>query len=218
MPRIGAILIGQSPRPDLVRPLQKANPHFQYIESGALDFVDEADIPTTPRGDYILTTRLRDGRLVEVDEKFLFPLLQKAVADVERQGVTLSVLLCAGPFEGLRGDKPLYRPTAMASTIMHSRGSNRIAVLSPNETQAAAINQKWLNLGFSPIILVDPGLPDAELAQWIKAQLSFTSVDHLVIDYVGHPIEKALTLEHILNIPVIDLGKIIGDMLRHITP
>ena len=148
MPRIGAILIGQSPRPDLVKPLQKVNPHFQYIEAGALDFVDEADIPATPRGDYILTTRLRDGRVVEVDEKFLFPLLQKAIADVERQGVTLSVLLCAGPFEGLGGDKPLYRPTAMASTIMHSRGSQRIAVLSPNETQATAINQKWLNLGF----------------------------------------------------------------------
>jgi hypothetical protein len=165
-----------------------------------------------------LTTRLRDGRVVEVDEKFLFPLLQKAIADVERQGVSISVLLCAGPFEGLSGEKPLYRPTAMASTIMHSRGSQRIAVLSPNETQASAISQKWLNLGFSPIVIVDPGLPDAELGQWLKGQLSFTSVDHLVIDYVGHPVEKAKTLEQILNISVIDLGKIIGDMLRHITP
>jgi hypothetical protein len=171
MPRIGAILIGQSPRPDLVKPLQKVNPHFQYIESGALDFIDEADIPTTPRGDYILTTRLRNGRVVEVDEQFLFPLLQKAIADVERQGASISVLLCAGPFEGLGGEKPLYRPTAMASTIMHSRGSQRIAVLSPNETQAGSINQKWLTLGFSPIVLVDPGLPDVELAHWIKAQL-----------------------------------------------
>jgi hypothetical protein len=32
---------------------------------------------------------------------------------------------------------------------------------------------------------------------------------------VGHPIEKVQILEQALPLPVIDLGKVITDMLRH---
>ena len=216
MPRIGAILIGQSPRPDLVKPLVKANPNFQYIESGALDFVDPADIPE-PTSEYILTTRLNDGTLVRVDESYLFPLLKLAVANAERQGAVMSVLLCAGPFDGLTGAQPLYRPTAMVDTILQTRGVNKIAVLSPSREQASAIHQKWLSRGYVPTVFVDPGLPDAELAQWMREQLHYSAAEYLVVDYVGHPIEKIQALERTLPIPVLDLGKVVTDMLRHVT-
>ncbi len=216
MPRIGAILIGQSPRPDLVKPLIKANPNFQYIESGALDFVDPADIPE-PTSEYILTTRLNDGTLVRVDESYLFPLLKLAVANAERQGAVMSVLLCAGPFDELTGAQPLYRPTAMVDTILQTRGVNKIAVLSPSREQASAIHQKWLSRGYVPTVFVDPGLPDAELAQWTREQLHYSTAEYLVVDYVGHPIEKIQALERSLPIPVLDLGKVITDMLRHVT-
>lgn len=216
MPRIGAILIGQSPRPDLVKPLTKANPNFQYIESGALDFVDPADIPA-PTSEYILTTRLADGTLIRVDESYLFPLLEKAIANAERQGALISVLLCAGPFDGLYGAKPLYRPTAMADTILQTRGIKRLALLSPSQEQAGAIHQKWLSRGYVPTVFVDPGLPDAELAVWMREQLHYSSCEYLVVDYVGHPLEKIHALERALPIPVLDLGKVVTDMLRHVT-
>ncbi|MFM2032663.1 MAG: hypothetical protein RLZZ297_1428 [Chloroflexota bacterium] len=216
MPRIGAILIGQSPRPDLVKPLSKANPNYQYIESGALDFVDPAEIPA-PTSEYILTTRLADGTLIRVDESYLFPLLRLAIANAERQGALLSVLLCAGPFDGLSGAQPVYRPTAMVDTILSTRGIKRIAVLSPSQEQASAIHHKWLIRGYVPTVFVDPGLPDAELAQWLREQLHYSGCEYLVVDYVGHPIEKIQALERTLPIPVLDLGKVITDMLRHVT-
>jgi hypothetical protein len=34
---------------------------------------------------------------------------------------------------------------------------------------------------------------------------------------VGHPIEKVHAIERSVSIPVIDLGKIITDMLKHMT-
>ncbi len=216
MPRIGAILIGQSPRPDLVKPLIKANPNFQYIESGALDFVNPADIPE-PTSAYILTTRLNNGTVVRVDESYLFPLLQKAVANAERQGALMSVLLCAGPFDGLNCAQPLYRPTAMVDTILKTRGITKIAVLSPSQEQANAIHKKWLSRGYVPSVFIDPGLPNQELGVWMREQLHYSSAEYLVVDYVGHPIEKISALENALSIPVLDLGKVITDMLRHVT-
>lgn len=217
MPRIGAVIIGQTPRPDLVNPLRKANALYQFVEVGALDYVDITAIPSDPRGDYLLTTRLRDGTLVSVEEAFLAPLLQQAISHAEAQGVDGSVLLCAGPFDMLKSQKPLYRPTAMATTMMQVRGYQRIAVLSPNDEQARPIREKWTTRGFSPIMLVDPQLPDAQLGAWIHQQLSFQSPDCLVLDYVGHPLEKVHAIERSISIPVIDLGKIVTDMLKHMT-
>lgn len=217
MPFVGAILIGQSPRPDLVKPLYASNRNVQYIESGALDFVEAHEIPSNPQGDYLLTTRLRDGTLVEVDETFLLPLLQQAVATVERQGARISVLLCAGPFDALVGQQPLYKPTAMVDNILSMRGVKQIAVLSPNQQQVRPIQHKWLARGYNPTVLVDPGIPDAELAVWINEQLHFSTAEYLVLDYVGHPLSKVQALEHGVRIPVLDLGKVVSDMLKHVT-
>lgn len=217
MPRLGAIIIGQTPRPDLVNPLRKANTLYQYVEVGALDFVDASDIPTNPRGDYLLTTRLHDGSLVSVEEAFLAPLLQQAVTHAEAQGVNASMLLCAGPFDMLHSAKPLYRPTAMATTMMQVRGYQRIAVLSPNEDQVRPIREKWLARGFSPIMMIDPQLPDSQIGAWLQQQLVFQTPDCLLLDYVGHPLEKVHAIEQSVTIPVIDLGKIITDMLKHMT-
>ena len=217
MPSLGAIIIGQAPRPDLVNPLRKANSLYQFIEVGALDMIDTNAIPTNPRGDYLLTTRLRDGSLVSVEEAFLAPLLQKAIADAEAQGVSASMLLCAGPFDMLKSEKPLYRPTAMATTMMQVRGYQRIAVLSPNETQARPIREKWTARGFAPIIFIDPQLPDDQLGAWLTQQFAFQKPDCLLLDYVGHPLEKVHAIEQRVTIPVIDLGKIITDMLKHMT-
>jgi hypothetical protein len=68
-----------------------------------------------------------------------------------------------------------------------------------------------------PTVFVDPGLPDAELAQWMHEQLHYSAAEYLVVDYVGHPIEKIHALERTLSIPVLDLGKVVTDMLRHVT-
>jgi len=217
MPFIGAILIGQSPRPDLIKPLQAVNRNLQFIESGALDFVTAADIPSQPQGDYLLTTRLRDGTLVEVDEAFLLPLLQQAITNAERQGAQMCLLMCAGPFDALIGQKPLYKPTAMAHNILSMRGVSRIAVLSPNLQQVDPIRTKWRARGYEPVMLVDPGLPDAQLAEWIRQQLHFTPVEYLLLDYVGHPLSKVQAIEHHVGVPVLDFSKLLCDMLKHMT-
>lgn len=216
MPLIGAIIIGQSPRPDLVDPLRNANLAFQYVESGALDFVAPATIPTFSSSDYLLTTRLRDGSMVHVEEAFLVPFLQKAITCVEKQGVKMSVLLCAGPFDELTSQLPLFRPTAMLTAILQSRGIHRIAVLSPSQTQAMPIHQKWLCRGFQPTVIVDPQLPNHELGAWITQQLAHQTHQCLILDYVGHPRDKVQALEQSMPIPVIDLGEVITDMLRYL--
>jgi len=81
---IGAITIGQSPRPDLLARLRS---HLQadgvtVVEMGALDALSVADLPGPAAGGYPLTTRLRDGSAVTVDEAFL----ERAAALLRRLG------------------------------------------------------------------------------------------------------------------------------------
>ena len=47
MPLLGAIIIGQAPRPDLVNPLRKANSLYQFVEVGALDMMIQMPSPLT---------------------------------------------------------------------------------------------------------------------------------------------------------------------------
>jgi hypothetical protein len=51
----------------------------------------------------------------------------------------------------------------------------------------------------------------------MREQLHYSAAEYLVVDYVGHPIEKIHALERTLSIPVLDLGKVVTDMLRHVT-
>ena len=69
---IGALTIGQSPRPDLVGPLNDRLPEgCQIIQAGALDGLTAASLPPIDDTTYPLTTRMRDGSLVMVEESFL---------------------------------------------------------------------------------------------------------------------------------------------------
>ena len=108
--RIGALVIGQSPRPDLVDPLAAMLPQVTIVQRGALDGVAPADLPDPAGAEYPLTTRLRDGRLVTVPESFLLPRLQQQLEMLEADGIMLSILLCAGTFAGLGGRGTLVQP------------------------------------------------------------------------------------------------------------
>jgi protein AroM len=203
---IGAISIGQSPRPDLLEPLRSRLPadRVTIVELGALDGLERAHLPLTEPGGYPLTTRMRDGTRVTVDEAFLSPLVQTAIDEAEGEGCVASILLCAGGFEGVHATRPLVRPFELGAATLRSLGFGRVAVVVPIDDQVEPSRCKWSAAGFDPsviaatlgeaaAVLADQGQPRPEV---------------VVLDFVGHPEAAVGHLREFVEPPVLDLGEL----------
>ena len=209
MPKtIGALTISQSPRDDLLAPLIEHFPDDTVIEAGALDGIDTATLPDGADAPYPLTTRLHAGSSVTLDRGFLAPLLGQALDTLEAQGVIASILLCAGAFPDLAGNRPLLKPFEFACVTLRAIGIRRIAVVSPIEIQRPPIQAKWIRAGFEPLTWVAPeDAPVATWGMWLNEQMADDSdIACVVLDYVGYPTEQVLALQATVDRPVFDLG------------
>jgi protein AroM len=194
---VGAVTIGQAPRPDLLEPLLARLPaDVEVVEVGALDPLGSDDLPKGGVGAYPLTTQLRDGRPATLDEAFLAPLVQAAVDEAERRGATTTLLLCAGGFPHIRARGVLVRPFDAAAAELRTLGAVRIVVAVPIDVQIAPSERKWRAAGFDPVVVGGPPALDAP-----------AGIGAVVLDYVGHPVADVAALRAALTVPLIDLGE-----------
>ena len=207
---IGALTIGQSPRPKLVDPLRRYLPAgCQVMEAGALDGLSAALIPPISEGVYPLTTRLQDGSAVMVEESFLLPRLQQALAHLEAQGAAASILLCAGTFAGLRGTRPFFKPFSVATNELRARGLKSLGLIAPFEEQVAPIRRRWQAAGFEPTVwTADISRQDQQFRQQLAAQIETNGLECIVLDYVGHLAQTVTQLQDNSPLPVVDLGQL----------
>jgi len=207
---IGALTIGQSPRPDLVAPLIDWLPkNCQIIQAGALDGLTKASLPPVHDGTYPLTTRMRDGSLVMIEESFLVAKLQQTLDQLEEQGVIVTILLCAGTFSKLKGTRPLVNPFSIGRTVLHSLGLTKIGLIAPIKEQEAPIRQRWLAAGFQPTVwTADLAQQGNQFSQQLNEQIETNHLECIVLDYVGHPTVQVAKLRKTAVIPLIDLGQL----------
>lgn len=207
MGKIAALLIGQRPRPDLTEPLRKLLPNWEIIELGALDGLTEEDLPDVSDAAYPLTTRLANGRIVQVTSQFVEPLLQQKLDEIEDE-VAASILLCAGTFAGLRGKRPLIKPFDLAVSTVRALGFRRLGIIAPFPEQEEPIRQRWESVGVETAVwTADISKQDKAFHTALRIKLAELKPDVLILDYVGHDCERVERLKTVHNIPVIDLGE-----------
>ena len=206
--QIGALLIGQSPRPDLVKPLATLLPEWEIIQVGALDGLTAADLPPAADATYPLTTRMQDGTAVIIAEQFLMPLLQQKLAELEAENVAATILLCAGTFTELQEERPLLKPFNLARNLLQTCGFQQPGFIVPIPTQEQPVRQRWRAvLGKMPVVwTANLGRQDDNFRFQLLASIQLHDLDCLVLDYVGHPGTQVKRLQKTANLPVIDLG------------
>lgn len=179
------------------------------MEAGALDTLSTAQIPPINEGVYPLTTRLHDGTVVMVEESFLLPRLQQALAYLETKGVAASILLCAGTFAGLQGARPLFKPFAVGRNVLRALGLKSLGLIAPIQEQVAPIRHRWQAAGFAPTVwTADINSQDQAFKQQLAAQITANHLECIVLDYVGHPTQSVIQLQQNTVLPVIDLGQL----------
>lgn len=215
---VGLLTIGQSPRPDLSRPLCLLRPDLHLFEAGALDHLSASDLPTAA-GAYPLKTRLRDGSLVTVDLELLEPLLQRALTRLEEQEVAATMLMCAGTFADLAGARPLLKPFGLVQRMLRCVGIHRIGVLCPYHDQVAAIRSRWLAADFDALVgaaaLTDASAVERLVSDWARGPFP---VECIVLDYVGHDAAQVAMLQQFCSVPVFDLGLTTMAVLAELIP
>ncbi len=153
---------------------------------GALDGLTKAFLPPVHDGTYPLTTRMRDGSLVMVEEAFLASKLQDAVDQLEAKGVIATILLCAGPFAELKGTRPSFKPFATGRNVLNSLGLNRIGLISPIKEQEAPIRQRWQAAGFQPTVwTADLAQQDKQFVQQLNEQIEYLGLDRNIQSRYG---------------------------------
>ena len=204
---IGALVIGQAPRPDLVRPLQANYPEAEIITAGALDGLSAVDIPAH-QGDYPLSTRLRSGKQVMVEESFLIGRLQHTIKRLEQQEPNVMILLCAGTFAALTSNRPLLKPFDIGKDRFSQAAWERIGFITPIAEQIPPITARWANAGFHPTVWSD-SLAHQNQAFYdkINQHIQTHQLQALALDYVGHPVTQVNQLRQASPIPVVDLGQ-----------
>lgn len=218
MTRVGMLTIGGAPRPDLVAPFRRLRPDVELVEAGALDGMTATTLPRAPVGEYPLTTRLGDGSTVTLDEAALVPLVRAALARLEAEGVAATLLLCAGPFDAVRGDRPFVRPFEVATRLLRGAGVRRLGVVVPVEEQRRPAERTFATAGFDATVWVAPlGVAADRVPGWLEDEAAAGApVGHVVLDYVGHDPDDVAELQRLVSVPVVDLGLLGAETLAAI--
>jgi protein AroM len=155
-PVVGLVTIGQSPRPDVVPEMVAViGPGVEVREAGALDGLGRGEIAAlAPTGsDEILVTRLQDGTPVFLGKEKIVALVEQRIAALERDGATLTALLCTGAFPRLRSTRALIQPhPVLLGTLRGLSGPGRLGVLTPSVPHVPQTEARWRRDGFDPVV------------------------------------------------------------------
>lgn len=226
MPSLGVVTIGQSPRADLTGELAAYLPTgTRLLERGALDDLTSSAIAAlAPDADEdTLTSRLRSGESVVLDRQRLVPLLEQAVSALEREGATVSLLVCTGIFPPLGHRRPLLDAERLlvsgVSAIVH--GSGPLGVVVPLAAQQDVLSERWQRALGGPV-LVDAADPYAEGAvEAIPAaacRLACQGARIALLDCMGYTERFRDVAGARAGIPVVlarsVVGRLAGELLR----
>ncbi len=206
--RIGALTIGQSPRPDLIAPLASFLPdNCDILQAGALDGLTQDELPGGTYGSYPLVTQMKNGTKVMVDESLIAPRLQTALDSLETDDVLATLLLCAGTFSSLQATRPLFKPFKLACNLLETLNFRSIGLIVPVVEQETPIRERWEVLGWKTTVWTDDlEKQDRAFHRRLNAHFHTSKLDCIVLDYVGHPLEQITQLQGSIDLPVIDLG------------
>lgn len=226
--KLGAITVGQSPRPDLVPLFQAALPEgAELVECGVLDGLDRATIErdyAPEPGGAVLISRLVDGSSVVISKARAEVRVAELVADLDRAGCRLILLLCTGAFRGLDGTgAQVLQPQALLMpTIRALVMGRRAGFMVPTEPQVAAVPQKWACLaedGALPplaVALSPYDADDAEVAA-AAASLAEAGAEILIGDCIGFGEHHRAVARKASGLPVIVstglLSKLVSELV-----
>lgn len=222
--RLGTITIGQSPRADVIEEmLPYLGENVEVIQAGALDGLTYEEILQfePEKDDYVLVSKLRDGRSVKFAERYILPRLQNCIDKLEAEGADVILFICTGAFPDVfKSSKPiLYPQKILHGTVPSLVDKGKLGVITPDEDQILQSQKKWSETGVEAIVVKgSPYSKEDELAEAIEELKKHKDLDIIVMDCIGYDGEMKNRVCKETGVPVIlsrtMVTRILGEILN----
>jgi protein AroM len=191
--RLGVVVIGQSPRPDVEAELRLVlGPALAIELVGALDGLSRAEIDRlTPDGsDDTLFTKLPSGDGVVISKQAVTRGAQAALDRFAGQGVDVTLMCCTGAFKGLSSRGPVVFPSAVLTSLAGAllpRG--RLGIFTPLPAQTEQTRRKWADPARQ--VEIEPLLPIHTPAELTAAaeRMAARRPDLVIMDCMSYTTE-----------------------------
>lgn len=222
--KLGAITIGQSPRNDVIpEMLPYLGENVEVIEVGALDGLTYEEILKfiPEKDDYVLVSKLRDGRSVKFAEKYILPRLQSCIEKLESEGTDVILFICTGVFPDIfKSSKPILYPQKILHGVMPTLvDKGKVAVITPDKDQVIQSQKKWNETGVDVLAIHgSPYSKEDEIANAIEELKKHKSLDVVVLDCIGYNQSMKNRISNETNLPVVlartVVARVIGEILN----
>ncbi len=207
MIKLGLITIGQSPRTDAHKDLKEVfKEKIDIVECGALDDLDSHGLKEIypKEGDYVLVSRLRDGKEVKMSREKVIPIVQKCIEKLEKE-VDLNLLFCTGEFPEFQHKKPFFEPSYIIKNMVKSiiQKKESIGVFIPNEDQIDEAKTRWERDGHKAYVFPLSPYREKDKLEKLVSKMDFSNLSILVFDCVGYTREMELLVRRYTNLPII---------------
>lgn len=221
---LAVVTAGESPRDDVVPFLRRHLPEgTEIIQMGVLDGLDEErreSLRPSP-GDYVLVSRLADGRSVTLGRDAVEPILSELVERAQEEA-GLVLVLCTGDMSLSQTGKVLFPGvlTDLTLRFLTKSGFKKIGVITPSSQQIPQTEEKWLE-SLGPRIRslrVVAASPYAWPQEGPEAVGGLKGMDLVVMDCMGYTPQMKAQVAGSLDLPVILpltlTARLLGEMLE----
>jgi len=188
MARLGILVMGQSPRPEVAAELTTLLPGVALEQRGCLDGLGAAEIAAlAPKaGESALFTRLPSGEGVTLSKQAVVARGAAELAALEASGADAAIVLCTGDFPDWEGRRVLFPSAVMRHLVRGLLPRGRLGVLTPLESQLPETRRRWSRWGHEVAAAALSPNAGAEETAEAGAALAATRPDLLVLDCVSY--------------------------------
>lgn len=219
--KVGMITIGQSPRVDIIPEMKRVlGQQIEVIEAGALDGLtwDEVKKFSPRRGDYILCTRMSDGREVTIARRWVIPRIQKCIKELSEKGAEVLLFLCTGRFPEFSSKKLFIESQKIMDQCLSAlRGKNiRMGMLVPLTSQIEQVRKSYLEKGGRIFFqAASPYGPEDELARAIE-RFRNADLQLIVMHCMGYTLSMKKKMMEGTGRPVLLARTLVARVLREL--
>lgn len=222
--KLGTITIGQSPRNDVIpEMLPYLGANVEIIQAGALDGLTYEEILEfkPEEGDYVLVSKLRDGRSVKFAERYILPRLQNCIDKIEAEGADVILFICTGVFPDIfiSTKTILYPQRILHGVTPQLVGKGKIAVITPDEKQIEQSKKKWSETGVEVVVVKGSPYGEAEELDLAIDELNkLSDIDIVVMDCIGYNQDMKARVSEGTGKPVVlgrtIVARVLGEILN----
>ena len=161
--------------------------------------LEEVQSLSRPEGDYLLTSRMRDGAEVHVARSHILLNLQKCISHLEYLGAELILMFCTGELGSFCSSIPLLEPGALLrQTVPLACSSRHIITLTPSPAQADQSERRWRSwlpeFTFTSLP-VSPYAVPPDFSEAIKTISRSSDTGLVIMDCLGFSMQMKKELE-----------------------